>query len=178
MRVSRGKLISLAFLSIAALVSFYMWRDLSLSDDTGASQAPKVIVETLNFQRVISGEKWIVGIERAERIDGIITGESIDIRAEGKKRTMSASAASGELGEDILDLRLMSVKGLMKRDTVSVDWSAGRVDYNRSSDAWVFPGGITLDDGSVKIKGNYGLIDSKGLFHIKKGASVRWANSK
>lgn len=176
--MSRGKITFVAVTLAIALFSYYLFRDLNLAKNILDGNLPDVVVERLDFARVIKGREWRVRAASAESegASGTIRARSMDVSVLEAKtgRASRVYAAEGEYSTKTDKMWLRRVSGTAFLSDRSVDFAAPRADYDVSSDVWYFADGISASDGSVSVTGGTARIDPDGILNVGKGARVRW----
>jgi hypothetical protein len=175
-RVSRGKIIFVIAVIAVAVMSIYMKRDLALPDSVPGGKLPDIIVERLDFARVINGREWRVKTAEADSESGVINARSIDINVyeAPAKRNSRLRARHGKFARGGSKVWLWDVDGVILFEGRSVDFFAERADYDTSSDIWFFGGGISVSDDKVHVEGGTAKIDSSGVLNLGKGARIHW----
>ena len=176
--MSRGK-IALAvviFFSLAALFAHYLIQDLGIARVGSGVRLPDIVVERLDFARVIKGREWRVRADGAESESGVIRARSldVDVREISSGRSARLSAASGEYATENYKMWLREVRGVADVGDRSVDFAAPMADYDASADAWFFSGGVSASDDRIFVTGGLGRIDPNGVLSLGKGVRVRW----
>jgi hypothetical protein len=175
-RVSRGKIIFVVAAAAAVMMGIYMKRDLDLADSASRSKLPDIIVERLDFTRVINGREWRVKTAEAESESGVINARSIDIDVyeAAAKRSSRILAKRGKFAPENSKVWLWDIGGVVLLEDRSVDFIAARADYDTSSDIWFFGEGISVSDDKVHVEGGTAKIDSSRVLNLGKGARIHW----
>lgn len=153
-----------------------MIKDLGIAMDSSGVRLPDIVVERLNFARVIKGREWRVKADGAESESGVIRARSLDVsvREISSGRSSNLRAASGEYATENYKMWLREVYGVASFGGRSVDFSAPRVDYDASADVWFFSGGISASDDKIFVTGGLGRVGANGVLSLGKGVRVRW----
>ncbi|MDR1482502.1 MAG: LPS export ABC transporter periplasmic protein LptC [Synergistaceae bacterium] len=178
-RFGRGRPAAVAaviFIVLAALGVFYLRRDLDLRRVISTDNLPDIVVENLDFRRVIDGRDWRVTAKTAAHDSGLITANSIDIFvAEGDSGEAARFyAGSGEFAEKTDDVVLYSVRGALTARGRSLDVLAPRADYSNANKIWTLSGGVSLQDNEAKLKGETAKISLEGVVSIDTEVEARW----
>jgi hypothetical protein len=174
--MGRAAAILLVCIALAALGAFYLRRDLGLVVNPSIRDMPDIVVENLDFRRVIDGRDWRVLAKTAEHDSGFITASSIDISvAEGDSGEVARLyARSGELVENEGNMALHSVRGTLSARGRSLDISAPRADYSDADRIWTLSGGVLVRDSEVRLKGDTARISIEGVLSIDTEVEARW----
>jgi hypothetical protein len=165
-----------AAVAVAVAFAYFLIRDLGLSNNILDGNLPDIVVERLDFARVIKGKEWRVKALDAESGSGMIKARSLDINVVeiATKRSSHIYASQGEYATATYKMWLRDVDGVAYLGDRSVDFTAPRADYDSSADVWFFSEGVSANDGSVFVTGRFGRIGSDGVIILGKGARVRW----
>jgi hypothetical protein len=157
-------------------MGYYMRIDLDLPKNTPVQNMPDILVENLNFSRVISGRKWQVNARGAEREADTIRADNMEIKVSSPEdeRNSVLRASSGEFSEASSKVWLREVSGFLLHKGRSIDITAPAVAYDSSSDMWFFSEGIQLSDDSTLITGGTAKINQEGVYIIGRGATACW----
>ena len=177
--VSRGKIWPLALLATIGaicLAAFYLWRDLNLPANMVFEKLPDVVVENLNFRRVVGGREWQVAAVTAEREGDVVKASSIDlsIRDEDADRRTDLRAISGDFSQETSDVTLHSIDGVLFHAGGSVDMTAPFARYDSETGAWIFPQGIEMWDEETRLTGETATVTPEGVFTVERGAKILW----
>lgn len=174
--MGRPAAIALIFIALASVGAFCLRRDLSLRANFSAEYLPDVVVENLDFRRVIDGRDWHVLAKTAAHDSGSITAGSIDILVAERDSGEAARfhAQSGELAEDNGDVALYGVCGALAARGRSLDVSAPRADYSGADKIWALSGGVLVQDHEVRLKGDTARISLEGVLSIDTEVEARW----
>ena len=176
--MSRGKIILLiaVFVAVAIAFVYFLIRDLGLSNNILDGNLPDIVVERLDFARVIKGKEWRVKALDAESRSGMIKARSLDINVVeiSTKKSSHIYATQGEYATATYKMWLHDVDGVAYLGDRSVDFSAPRADYDSSADVWFFSEGVSASDDRFSVTGRFGRIDPDGTIILGKGARVRW----
>ena len=174
--LGRPASIALIFIVLAAVGAFCLRRDLNLIVNLSAEDLPDVMVENLDFRRVIDGRDWRVRARTAAHDSGSITAGSIDILVTERDSGEAARfhALSGEIAEDSGDAALYGVRGALAARGRSLDVSAPRADYSGADKIWALSGGVLVQDHEVRLKGDTARISLEGVLSIDTEVEARW----
>ncbi len=175
-KLSRKKIITLAVISVFAVMMGYFWRDLHLGERTGNVKIPDVVVENIEVERLIGGKKWKFISPRIEHKDGIVYAKSIDIfimEKNGKKTRLTA--VNGKFSRENNNITMTDAKAVMADKKKDYSFSAGEVKYEASKETWHFSNGVVFIDENLKIEGQSGRYNTKnGDCRILNGGKVTW----
>lgn len=167
------------FLSLAlfAVVTFYFLRDLRLSGID--LDIPDIVVENIEINREINGNKWLLVSPRVEHRQGMIYGQSLDVTITDPAGLISKIfAANGEFSRESENVTLLDVSADIKRDDRDIQMKSGRAYYDSEKETWYFSNDVMLSDGSVEVSGPEGFYDVReGLSQITGGGTVTWQES-
>jgi hypothetical protein len=173
--VSRGKITFIVTVLLIVIVGVYMKHDLAL---TGGmfGKMPPVMVERLEFIRVINGREWHVRAENAESDGDIARGSSIDIKVSDidTGRSSDASASRGAFDLESGKMWLYDVAGIVYLSDGSIDFAAPRADYDKTEDVWFLSEGVSASDDKIHVTGRIGKVDSSGAVSLGKGVHAIW----
>jgi lipopolysaccharide assembly outer membrane protein LptD (OstA) len=174
--VSRGKIIFAIVVLLIVLVGLAMRRDLMTNVDEWRKKLPPIMVEHLDFARVINGREWHVIAANAESEGDTIRASSIDVSVSDMRAEKSAdvSAARGAFDMENDKMRLYEIAGIVHLSDGSMDIAAPRVDYDMSEDIWYFSEGVSASDDKLYVTGRAGKVDSLGVVSLGKGVRVSW----
>jgi len=178
MRGRRGLLaLLLACLGIALLVRYVM-RDLSLDVDLlreGLLHMPGIVMENLEFDREVSGDRWRVRLPLAEK-----RGEQVMVRSVDIRRRMGSGGEwyfFGAQGVYSNDERAASIKGLLgtlETPTRVLNLESPRLDWREAGGEFSFPLGLTLYDDEFVLRTSEASMDESGVVVLEKGGTVTW----
>ena len=178
MRVRRGLLaLLLACLGIALLVRYVM-RDLSLDVDLlreGLLHMPGVVMENLEFDREVSGDRWRVRLPLAEKLGERVMVRSIDIR----RRTESGAewyffGAQGVYSHDEGAAVIQGLLGTLETPTRVLNLESPRLEWREAGGEFSFPLGLTLYDDEFVLRTSEASMDESGVVVLEKGGTVTW----
>ena len=174
--MSRGKIIFAVTAASLALFIYFMIVDSDISRDLMAGDLPDIVVERIDFARVIKGREWRVRAMDAESGSGMISARSLDISVLelDTKRGSRIYASRGEYSTAVDKMWLRDVDGIAWLGDRSVDFSAKRADYDSSSDVWFFSEGVSASDDRIFVTGGVAKIEPNGVLSLGKGARVCW----
>ena len=174
--MSRGKIIFVITVAASALFIYFMLIDSNVSRDLIAGNLPDIVVERIDFARVIQGREWRVKAVDAESQSGMISARSLDISVlePDTKRGSQIYASGGEYSTAEYKMWLRDVDGIIWLEDRSVDFSAKRADYDSSADVWYFSEGISASDERIFVTGGVARIEPNGILNLGKGVRVRW----
>lgn len=162
---------------LTAVGVYYVWRDLHL-DVIKNAPLPDVVVENLDLERVINGDKWQLKSPRVEHKDGIVYGDSMDVVITSPKgRVSRIKAEKGVFTRANNDLTLENADGVMSEKGKTYNLKSGKVFYSDAKKNWHFSDGIDLTMGNLNISGQDGYYDTKsGDCRITNGGRITWNN--
>ena len=178
MRGRRGLLaLLLACLGIALLVRYVM-RDLSLDVDLlreGLLHMPGVVMENLEFDREVSGDRWRVRLPLAEKLGERVMVRSVDIR----RRTESGGewyffGAQGVYSNDERAASIEGLLGTLETPTRVLNLESPRLDWREAGREFSFPLGLTLYDDEFVLRTSEASMDESGVVVLEKGGTVTW----
>ena len=174
--MSRGKIIFVVIGSALALFIYFMIVDSDISRDMIAGNLPDIVVERVDFARVIRGREWRVKAVDAESESGMINARSLDINVVelATKRETQIYASRGKYSTAMDKMWFQDVDGFACLGDRSVDFTAKRADYDSSSDIWFFSEGVSASDDRIFVTGGIGKIEPDGVLSLGKGVHVRW----
>jgi len=174
--VSRGKIIFAVIVAASALFIYFMIVDSDFTMDLIAGNLPDIVVERIDFARVIKGKEWRVKAVDAESGSGMVSARSLDINVLelATKRWSQIYASRGEYSTTLDKMWLHDVDGVAWLGDRSVDFSAKRADYDSSADVWFFSEGISASDDRIFVTGGVAKIEPNGVLSLGKGARVHW----
>ena len=174
--MSRGKIIFMVTVAALALFIYFMHIDSDISRNLTADDLPDIVVEHIDFARVIRGREWRVKAADAESKSGMISARSLDISVLelDTKRGSQIYASGGEYSTADDNMWLRGVDGFVWLGGSSVDFSAKRADYDSSADVWYFSEGVSASDGRIFVTGGVAKMEPNGILSLGKGARVRW----
>jgi hypothetical protein len=161
---------------LVSVIALHLKHDLDLSKNILPNKLPDIMVENLDFARVINGKEWRMKASYAESGSGMIKARSLDIDMyeTTTKRNSRIYASWGEYSTKTEKMWFHDVEGVTFLGDSSVDFAASRADYDSSDDVWYFSEGITVSDDKVFVSGDIAKIDQFGVLSMGKGARVRW----
>jgi hypothetical protein len=153
-----------------------MLRDSDFSRNLLEGNLPDIVVERVDFARVIKGREWRVKAVDAESEAGVIKARSLDINVlePDTKRGSQLYATRGEYSTSLDKMWLSDVDGVAWLGDRSVDFSAKRADYDSVADTWFFNEGVSASDDKIFVTGGIGKIEPNGVLNLGKGVRVRW----
>ncbi len=178
MRIRRGWLgLVLACLGIAVLVRYVM-RDLRLDVDLlreGLLRMPGIVMENLEFDREISGDRWRVRLPLAERLGEQVTVRSIDIR----RRIVSGGewyffGAHGVYSNDEKAAVLRGLLGTLETPTRVLNLESPSLEWREARNEFRFPSGLTLYDDEFVLETPEASMDESGVVLLEKGGTLVW----
>lgn len=178
MRIRKGVLgLVLAVLGIGILVRYVM-RDLHLDVDLlreGLLRMPGIVMENLQFDREISGDRWIVNLPLAERVGAQVIVRSIDIR----RRLTSGGewyfwGAHGVYSHDEKAAVLRGLLGTLEMPDRVLNLESPRLEWREAKREFFFPSGLTLYDDEFVLRTMEASMDESGMVLLDKGGSVTW----
>jgi hypothetical protein len=174
--MGRPAVAAIIFIALAALGVFYLRRDLGLRVNIPTERLPDVVVENLDFRRVIDGRNWRVTARTAAHDSGLITANSIDVFVTGPDSGEAARfyAGSGEFAEKTDDVVLYTVRGALAARGRSIDVLAPRADYSNANKIWTLSGGVLIQDSEAELKGDTAKISLEGVVSIDTEVEARW----
>jgi len=177
---SRGKIIAAVLLAFAALMAFYIWRDLNLSFKVDLDNLPDLVAINPAFERTIGGKDWKVKADRAEHKEGVVSASDllIEVIEPSTGREFHIKAKSGEYTRESEDMSLVSIEGSAVLEDRSVDLKASAADYESEKDTWTFTGGFVGRDRLLIVSGDRAELSSGGVFTIEKEAEARWSTKE
>ena len=167
MRGRRGLLaLLLACLGIALLVRYVM-RDLSLDVDLlreGLLHMPGIVMENLEFDREVSGDRWRVRLPR-----------SVDIRRRmGSGGEWYFFGARGVYSHDERAASIEGLLGTLETPTRVLNLESPRLDWREAGGEFSFPLGLTLYDDEFVLRTSEASMDESGVVVLEKGGTVTW----
>ena len=174
--MSRGKIIFAVIVAASALFIYFMIVDSDITRDLIAGNLPDIVVERVDFARVIKGKEWRVKAVDAESESGVINARSLDINVVelATKKEAQVYASRGKYSMELDKMWLQDVDGIAWLGDRSVDFSAKRADYDSSADIWFFSEGVSASDDRIFVTGGVGKIEPDGILSLGKGVHVRW----
>ena len=174
--MSRGKIIFVITIVASALFIYFMLIDSNISVNLNAVDLPDIVVEQVDFVRIINGREWRVKAIDAESKSGMISARSLDINVlePDTKRGSQIYASGGEYSTTDDKMWLRDVDGIIFLEDRSVDIYAKRADYDSSEDVWYFSEGIAASDDRIFVTGGVARLETDGILSLGKGARVRW----
>ena len=174
-KLSATKIAVLAVLFFTAVGVYYVWRDLHL-DALNKIPLPDVVVENLDLERVINGDKWLFKSPRVEHKDGMLYGDSMDVVITSPKgRLTHITAEKGIFTRADNDLTLKNANGEMSENNKKYYLKSGSVFYSDAQKNWHFSDGIELTMGNMKVSGKDGYYDTKsGDCRVTNGGTIVW----
>jgi hypothetical protein len=165
-------------LAVAAVFIIYLKQDLELSKNALREKLPDIVVERLDFARVIKGREWRVKAADAQSdsSSAVIKARSLDINVyeASTDRSSHINALQGVYSTDGEKMWFHGIDGVAFLGDRSVDFAAPRADYDASTDVWYFGEGISALDDEIFVSGGAGKIEPSGVLSLGKGARVRW----
>ena len=174
--MSRGKIIFVITVAASALFIYFMVVDSDISRNLMAGDLPDIVVERIDFARVIKGREWRVQAVDAESKSGMISARSlaINVLEPDTKKGAQIYASGGEYSTTENKMWLRDVDGIVWLGDRSVDFYAKRADYDSEADMWYFSEGITANDDRIFVTGGVARIEPDGVLNLGKGVHVRW----
>ena len=175
-KISRKKAFTIAALIFIAVIVAFLWKDLNLANRAGEIPLPDIIVENIEIDRVISGNKWKLISPRVEHKDGLFYGESLDVTiAESDGKTTRISAEQGIFTRANNDIEMTSADAVVTTKENVYSLKAGRVEFDASKELWSFFNGVMLSKLKITVEGPGGSYDSKsGECTVTGGGVVTW----
>lgn len=176
---SRKRLIVLSALLAIAVMSFYLWRDLRLTLDPSKIALPDIVVEDIELDRMIDGNRWHIISPRAEHKGGMLYGDSLDVTITSASGDISKIfAVHGTFSREKNDLTLRTVNGETAQDGKLYTLKSGVAHYDAQAKIWYFSDDVTLFDGKVEVNGPEGYYDTNtGISSVTGGSQMRWGGS-
>ena len=174
--MSRGKIIIVITVAVSALFIYFMLVDSEISGNLMVADVPDIVVEHIDFARVIQGREWRVKAVDAESKSGMISVRSLDINVlePDTKRGSQIYASGGEYSTEEYKMWLRDVDGIVWLGDRSVSFSAKRADYDSSTDVWYFSEGVSAGDEEIFVTGGVAKIEPNGILSLGKGVRVNW----
>ena len=174
--MSRGKIIFVVVAAASALFIYFMLVDSDISRDLIAGNIPDIVVERIDFARVINGREWRMEAADAESKSGMVSARSLDINVFeiASKRGAQIYASRGDYSTAMDKMWLRDVEGFLWLEDRNVAFLAKRADYDSSVDVWFFSEGISASDDKIFVTGGVAKIEPDGALSLGKGARVRW----
>lgn len=159
-----------------AVMSFYLWRDLRLSLFPPKLLLPDVVVEDIELNRVIEGNKWHIIAARAEHRDGVIYGDSLDVTITAASGDVTRiKAEKGVFTREHSDLTFENANGSLAQGEKTYFLKSGHIFYDAAAKIWYFTNGVTLFDGTAEASGPEGRYDANtGVSTITGGSRITW----
>lgn len=178
MKIRKGLLgLFLICFGIVVLVRYVM-RDLRLDVDLlreGLLRMPGIVMENLEFDREISGDRWRVRLPLAERLGERVTVRSIDIR----RRLASGGewyffGAHGVYSNDERAAELRGLLGTLETPTRVLNLESPELRWREEQGEFRFPSGLTLYDDEFVLRASEASMDESGVVLLDKGGTVIW----
>ena len=178
MKVRKGTLmLVLVCLGIGVLIRYVM-RDLRLDIDLlreGLLHMPGIVMENLEFDREISGDRWIVRLPFAEKQGERVSVRSIDIR-----RQIAAGnewyffGAQGVYSHDERAAVLRGLLGTLETPKRMLNLESPSLEWREEGNEFSFPMGLTLYDDEFVLRASKASMDESGVVLLEKGGTVVW----
>ena len=161
---------------LVAVGAYYVWRDLNLSAIKNAP-LPDVVVENLDLERMVNGDKWKFKSPRVEHKDGMVYGDSMDVVITTPKgRVAHIQAEKGVFTRSNNDLTRKNADGVMTENGKTYTLKSGSVFYNDAQKNRRFSDGIDLTMGNINVRGKDGYYDTKsGDCRVTNGGTITWS---
>lgn len=176
-KISRRSIIVALLLLFAAVMCFYLWRDLHLTD-INTARLPDIVVENISADRVINGKRWQLVSPRAEHRDGIIYGDSLDItisELDGSDKRSRILAEKGTFTMSSNDITLTDARGTMFTEGKTYSMKSGIADYKSAAKTWNFSRGLFLTDNKMTVSGDKGVFNtSTGNCKVVGRGKITW----
>lgn len=178
MKRRRGVLgLLIACLGVGILVRYVM-RDLRLDVDLlreSLMRMPGIVMENLEFDREISGDRWIVRLPFAEKRDEQAIVRSIDIRRRiGSGGEWYFFGAHGVYSHDERTAAIQDLLGTLETPDRVLNLESPGLEWRESRNEFFFPQGFTLYDDEFALRTLEASLDESGVMLLEKGGTVTW----
>ncbi|MDD4160625.1 MAG: hypothetical protein PHO18_06740 [Synergistaceae bacterium] len=175
-KISRKKAYTIAALFFVAVIVVFLWRDLNLASLDGDLMLPDIIVENIEIDREIRGNRWKLISPRVEHKDGLFYGMSLDITiTESNGKFTRIKADKGVFARSNNDIKMTSADAVIKDKHNIYSFKAGKAEFDAAKELWSFFDTVMLSDRRISVKGKGGSYDTKsGECIITGGGVITW----
>lgn len=167
----------IACLGIGVLVRYVM-RDLRLNVDLlreSLMRMPGIVMENLEFDREISGDRWIVRLPFAEKRGEQAIVRSIDIRRRmGSGGEWYFFGAHGVYSHDERAAAIRNLLGTLETPDRVLNLESPELEWREARKEFFFPRGFTLYDDEFALRTLEASLDESGVMLLEQGGRVTW----
>ena len=169
----------LLFIGLVVLVRHAM-RDINLDVDLlreSLMKMPGLVMENIQMSREYLGDMWRVKIPLMEQEGTALKMRSLDIRRElsGDKGEWYFFGYEGVYSYDEKAAAVNRLLGTLDDGSGRV-WNleSSRLNWRESSDALIFPQGLTIYDSEFILQTPHASIDKSGVILLQQGGVIKW----
>ncbi|MDR2529718.1 MAG: hypothetical protein LBD04_12010 [Synergistaceae bacterium] len=136
---------------------------------------PTLVLENVEFERVISGDLWRLRSPLGERRGDLVELTPVDVWREmadggewyfhGERGFYSQETASVDVG---------TLTGTMETNERVLNLQSPRLSWSRNADEFFFPEGLVLYDAEFVLEADVASVDKDGAMLLEKGGVIRW----
>lgn len=137
--------------------------------------APALVLENVEFERIISGDLWRLRSPLGERRGDLI--ELIPVYVWRELASGKEWYFHGERGfysEKTISVDVAVLTGTIETSERMLNLQSPRLSWSQDADEFLFPEGVILYDSEFILEADVASLDKAGFILLEKGGVIRW----